>query len=216
MIRRIATADDPMIAWVEALYEASFEVVLRLPTAFLREAVASPKRHGKTRFLTLAEDEEGPLGFAYFELLESARMGYVVYIVVNPARRGRAVGSALLQDVVGRLADEAKNQGCACGGVMLEVERVEDAHDEADRAERERRLRFFAKHGARVLTSGYLQPPAQPGFPSVALNLLWLPMAEATPEPLAERVRAYYRNGHGLGDDAPEVVTTLASLATPL
>ncbi|MCW5943205.1 MAG: GNAT family N-acetyltransferase [Fimbriimonadaceae bacterium] len=214
MIRAVTANEDPAIPWIEALYEAAFEEVLRLPTGFLRASVARPHEGPRTRFLTSAEDEEGPLGFAYFELLREARMGYAIYLAVSPERRGRSVGSALLKDVVRRLAEEAEKQGCPCGGVMLEVERVEEAHDEADRIERERRLRFFAKHGARPLTSGYRQPPAQPGFPSVPLNLLWLPMSEARPEPLAERIRAYYRNGHGLGDDAPEVVATLGSLTT--
>lgn len=213
MVRRVIKPDDPALSWIESLYEASFEAVLRLPTGFLGRSVANPMSLGKTRFLTLAEDE-GPLGFAYFELLEEARMGYIVYIAVDGERRGRAVGSRLLEDVVARLDEASKDRGIACDGVMLEVERVEDAHDEADRAERERRMRFFAKHGACLLTSGYRQPPAQPAFPSVPLNLLWLPISEARPEPLAERIRAYYRNGHGLGDDAAEVVATLRSLPT--
>lgn len=78
------------------------------------------------------------------------------YLAALPVSRGAGVGSALLTDV--RAA--AKEAGALL--VLAEVERPDRHAGSAQHGDPAARLRFYARHGARVLDLPYVQPPMRP------------------------------------------------------
>ena len=77
------------------------------------------------------------LGYAFFVRLN--RRYLLDYLAVEESRRGQGLGSVFLRE----LAHRMKDADC----VIAEVEDPEQAKDEAERALRERRLRFYLRNG---------------------------------------------------------------------
>lgn len=93
-------------------------------------------------------------------------------------------------------------------GIYLEVERVEDAQQ--DQEARQKRLEFFKKLGAWLVTPSYIQPPSQPRQPPVALNLLFWGETRASPH---ELVSDFYEAAFGYNEGHPFVRAALNGLS---
>ncbi len=93
----------------------------------------------------------------------------------------------------------------------FEVEREDLAGTPAEREVRTRRLHFFGRMGARILTGlDYLQPPLHAGDEPLRMCLMFDPGRSSGPPPSADRVMAWvadaydsiYVKGTGLAEGA--------------
>ncbi len=98
------------------------------------------------------------------------------------------------------LGSDATARGQFLQGIIFEVEREDLAATAREREERIRRLRFFARVGARIVTGiDYLQPPLHPDAEPVPLYLMFDAVGSQSPALSRERVLAWV-------DDAYRVV----------
>lgn len=101
------------------------------------------------------------------------------YLAVGAAGRGRGLGGRLLDTVVA-----AWRADPAPALILAEVERPDRHPGSPEHGDPTARLRFYARHGARVLDLPYFQPPLRPGGAAVdGMLLLALGGANATLAP---------------------------------
>ncbi|MFF2623270.1 hypothetical protein [Oerskovia jenensis] len=134
-----------------------------------------------------------------------ARVLLVQYLAIAPGRRGGGIGAALLGAAVSAWLTNLRPVM-----VLGEVEHPRFHAASEAHGDPEARLRFYARHGGRVLAVPYFQPGNEPGAERVpALLLMTLatesPDATSVPAaPLRTFLREYFEGSEGsLADDAP-------------
>lgn len=187
------------------VYEAGFPVALRAPF----EALLDVERGERSLALTTGA---GPvLGLALVRNLPGTAWTFLRYFVIAAERRGTGLGGVLWRMLTEDLVQRHSTW------LLFDVEDPDDrAASAGERAERERRVRFYQRLGASLLdVSGY-QPPAhgEPGATVIPLRLMAARLGAAeSPQPerpeLADMVRAVYSGRYGAGPESPLVAATL-------
>jgi len=138
--------------------------------------------------LLLYDRERGAiLGGATVELYRTARSSLLTYIAVDREARGRGIGRRLIHGAHRALA----RMGGSAALLFAETERLQDAHDPAERTATETRQRQLDGLGARLLDFDYVMPPLSPGLPPKRLHLmLFLKPADCVLTVPAATVRA--------------------------
>ena len=108
------------------------------------------------------------LGGVTIELYRAATVGFLTYIAVADAARGKGVGRRLVAAARAWL-DEV---GGADVPMLAETERFEDATTQAEREATVLRQRRLAGLGARLLDFDYIMPPLRPGLHPHRLHLM--------------------------------------------
>ncbi|MFF3066014.1 hypothetical protein ACFVQ3_15825 [Oerskovia sp. NPDC057915] len=134
-----------------------------------------------------------------------ARVLLVQYLAIAPGRRGGGIGAALLGAAVSAWLTNLRPVM-----VLGEVEHPRFHAASEAHGDPEARLRFYARHGGRVLAVPYFQPGNEPGAERVPALLL-MTLATEAPEatsvpaaPLRTFLREYFEGSEGsLADDAP-------------
>jgi len=90
----------------------------------------------------------------------------VLYLAIAPGRRGGGIGGALLDDAV----HDALESGADV--VLVEVEHPDHHEASEEHGDPVARLRFYARHGVRLLAVPYFQPALGPGRERVPALLL--------------------------------------------
>lgn len=181
-----------------ALYEQSFPIEVREPAdVFVQSWSAEAGFH----FLIGVEDGQvAAMATAHF--MEDVRVGFVVYLLVNPQVQSRGLGAQMLAYAEAVLGEDARAAGCELRGMVLETEREEDMETEEERIDCQRRMRFFARNGyERLAGVAYVQPPLTPESESVVpLHLLmkrfpgqWV----GSEQEIRDVIRSMYRNKYG-------------------
>jgi GNAT superfamily N-acetyltransferase len=134
-----------------------------------------------------------------------ARVLLVQYLAIAPGRRGDGIGAALLGAAVSAWLTSLRPVM-----VLGEVEHPRFHTASEAHGDPEARLRFYARHGARVLAVPYFQPGNEPGaerVPALLLMTLAIEDRNATSVPAAPLrafLREYFVDSEGtLADDAP-------------
>jgi len=176
-LERVDRGNHPHVPLVSRLLDVTFPEWEResIPE-FLGDLKA-----GRGHTLWVLSDNSGQfLGFARGMVFPSLRRGWVVHVALLSECRGSGLGEQML-----KLVWEEMQASCAgLEGVYLEVERLEDATTESERTARHKRLAFFERLGAQLISPGYIQPPSQQGQPPVPLNLLFWGKTAASDEEL--------------------------------
>ncbi|MCX7569822.1 GNAT family N-acetyltransferase [Tumebacillus sp. DT12] len=181
-----------------ALYERAFPVAVREPAdVFVRSWSAETGFHF---WVGVWDGQVAAMATAHF--LEDVQVGFVVYLLVNSLMQSRGIGAQTLAYVESALEEDARKAGRALRGVVLETEREEEAHTSAERADCQRRLRFFARHGYECPAGvTYVQPPLTPERESaVPLHLLMKRFPghwAGTEREIRDVIRSMYRNKYG-------------------
>ncbi|GAB2960550.1 hypothetical protein GCM10027280_56750 [Micromonospora polyrhachis] len=133
----------------------------------LRRGVAS----GTTQVSAVLADDGQILGAAVGDWSRATRVMLLSYLAVTPAGRGTGIGTRLLTTLVERWRE--RYQPCL---ILAEVEHP--GHHAGNHAHGDpvARLRFYGRHGARVLALPYFQPALAPGLarvPGMLLLALW-------------------------------------------
>lgn len=116
----------------------------------------------------LTIESEHILGGVTIELYRAATVGFLTYIAVAEAARGKGIGRRLVAAARAWL-DEV---GGADVPMLAETERYEDATTEAEREATLLRQRRLAGLGARLVDFDYIMPPLRPGLHPHRLHMM--------------------------------------------
>lgn len=121
----------------------------------------------------------------------------LVYLAIAPGGRGGGIGGALLDGAVARWVAEFSP-----AYVLAEVEHPDHHTASPEHGDPTARLRFYARHGARVLAVPYFQPgigPEGPRVPALLLVTLYVDESAYVDEPVREGREAADNGGTGGG-----------------
>lgn len=143
------SADDLKI--LRRLYEESFPADERRDWGLIE----SPAKSGcPTLYAILADGRlAGMLTLWSFE-----RFSYVEHLVIDPALRGKGIGSAAMRQIIDEIGQRP---------LVVEIE-----PPTASRPETLHRRDFYSRLGFSTISTDYIQPPYSPTLHSVPLHLL--------------------------------------------
>ena len=156
----IAGLADPWLPDWLRLYETTFPAEERILAGELVRLLQDPASRRTHALLALVEAEQGLSGLALWQSRPDLSAASLWYLAVRPELRSAGLGSAFYQSIAASALTHHRL-------LILEVEMPAEAPDEASRRLRERRIDFYRRNGARLLTGiDYLQsvgahvPPA--------------------------------------------------------
>jgi hypothetical protein len=177
-----------------AIYEHSFPSREREPREVILRSV---ERH--VGVALRARRAATTIGLATAHLLETTPAVFLVYVATAQQSRGAGGGRALVEELWRLGAARLRANDLDPLGLIWEIEDPDAAADEAERAERQRRIRFFRALGGEMLSRPYIQPPID-GVAPVAMRLMFRPApgSQLPNEPVVEAlVRAMYFEKYG-------------------
>ncbi|HSB69692.1 MAG TPA: GNAT family N-acetyltransferase [Candidatus Methylomirabilis sp.] len=178
----VQSGRDPTLSSWLATYEESFPFEVRAPSEVIAEQIRRRdlgQAEDDVHHLAAALDGQTVVGGAMFSFLDRSRVGFISYVFVDSRMRGHGIGEWIFRRLLAVLeADSAALHLEPMAGVVFEVEREDLAKTPGEGMERIRRLRFFARLGAGILTGlDYLQPPLHAGEAPLPMYLMYQPMA---------------------------------------
>ena len=218
--REILDLDDPVLPAARAIYESTLDEDERIPWEWFArtpEAAEYGGRAGADRTSSWRRPESEPnraIGFGYGVFLPGYG-GYVCYMGVEPAARGRGAGTLLFRFLFRLIDGAARISAVPLPFVIWESHRPADAGLWAAR------LRVFDKvgglwmRGAEMFTPNYMRDEAPP----VRLQLFVRPWADPAEAFDAGRLRAavegLYDQVYRIGPDDPLRRDTLDGMVNP-
>jgi GNAT superfamily N-acetyltransferase len=187
-------------AWWE-LYVAAFPPAEREPPAVILRSI-----DGGGGAALRARSDGRTVGLATIQLLRRPAVVFLVYLAIDDSLRGRGMGGRLLEAAWEAGRSRFLEAGTTTIGMVWEVDipRQTPAGD-AGCAE-SRRVRFFQRHGGRLLAEPYFQPPVNGTVP-VPMQLMYRPADAQTGVPsAADVVRAIYFEKYGPANGIPDGV----------
>lgn len=181
-----------------AVYDEAIPAEEREP----REVIAKSIRMGVGLAAVLRDDGEA-VAMATVHLLRDPASVFLVYLAVRDDRRGTGLGGRTLEAVLAAARARMRADGCEPLGGVWECDDPARAAG-AERERRDRRIRFFGHHGARVIDAPYIQPPVD-GVNPVPMVLLWLPWTHGAPD-VGALVDAIYDEKYGPINGIPHAV----------
>jgi ribosomal protein S18 acetylase RimI-like enzyme len=174
--------------------------------------VRSNIEEGKRR-CAVAYEDLSLVGFAVLLELVGADAVVLEYLAVDRTMRSRGVGGFLFDHVVSGLANDKVPRD----GLILEVESPEAA-DGSEQILRQRRIGFYERHGATVITDApAYRVPSTVGPETLPFILMWHPIASTGPldgQRLRLIVEAVLVEEYELPSDSPFISSVLADLIT--
>ena len=177
--REVTRSADPILPQIQALYDSTQPADERVPWAWVSGSLnRSSKPGGPTRHLVIAEAAGRLAGFAMGVYLPHFG-GYVSYLGVDPAERGRGVGGALFQALFARFEFDAVHAAEPLNFAVWESKPPGARAPDAELATWAARLRLFAKVGARRVAGVELHTPnyTTPSNPGPILQLFVKPLS---------------------------------------
>jgi len=189
-ITRTAHLAPAHAAQFRAIYEASFPPAERKDFESYAQRIAA----GACWFFGAFRDDT-LIGLATFVPNVAPQIHLLEFLAIASSARSSGIGGTLLDETTRALAAD----------FLLEVE-SDDGCTEEERELRQRRMRFYQRHGAQIVTDlNYLMPRAD-GQGALPMKLMWLsPRGNAIPrgEKLRACVNGIYTCCYGLPADHP-------------
>lgn len=180
-IRRLAGLEDPLLMdWLD-LYEETFPLSERS----LVSALLAGLRDGSADLLAAADPEGRLVALAYLEPRSHFRVGYLIYLAVQPDQRSRGVGGRMLAAV----CTAAQRRCPDLRAVMLEVEDPDEPQS-GTRESALRRIAFYTRYGGRILGGIDYRLRGPLWHEAVPLRVMFLPVGAITPSEALEAVQA--------------------------
>jgi GNAT superfamily N-acetyltransferase len=182
-LKEITSPLDPLAPEWLVLYELSFPANERLLAGKML-AILQHLPDAQHHCWAWVDDSGALAGIAFWQEHPVAEAAYLWYFAVQPGLRGLGLGSQFYQEL-------AQAAHARYPLFMYEVEQPEEAATLAERRLRQRRIAFYARHGARRLGGvDYLQTVGshQPLVPM----LLGHARAELRPDQLFDAAQACF------------------------
>jgi GNAT superfamily N-acetyltransferase len=139
--------NDLLLPWLD-LYETAFPANERgLISEQLSLLKAKMRGDGRDVFMLAAVNaQQEPLGIIEYELNEALSAALLWYNAVNPQYRGQGLGSAIYRKLISRL------DAAGIKTFIFEVELPQEMLSDEDKRLAERRIEFYRRLGAKLLT----------------------------------------------------------------
>ncbi|MCU7557905.1 GNAT family N-acetyltransferase [Macrococcus capreoli] len=132
------------------LYQSEFDYEIREPVEVFEQSF-NIKRQDEERYHFIAAYEDDTLyGFIAFHLEITYRIGYIVYLVVNPEVRGKQVARKLMAEAEEVMVKHCENNGTTLEHIMLECEKNDAGKSPLDK--------FYKKFDFVKTNLNYHQP----------------------------------------------------------
>jgi GNAT superfamily N-acetyltransferase len=166
--------DDLLLPWLD-LYETAFPFAERVPVSLLLGMLKEKKED--FHMLAALDEEDAFAGLAFYILPATAngRAGFLWYLATRPDLRGQGLGAWMYRGVLARLPRSVE-------ALYYDVEIPALAESPEGQNLARRRIRFYQRLGARVLTGITDQMRAAPDRPLLSLHLMVHPRVELTPQ----------------------------------
>lgn len=119
-----------------------------------------------------ARSNGATIAIATTHLLKNPPAVFLVYLATKKVLRGRGSGGELLEYAWESGRQKLSEHGFPATGLVAEVDAPEQSDDREEKHVRERRIAFFARHGAELLSRAYTQP-AVDGTTTVPMRLVF-------------------------------------------
>jgi GNAT superfamily N-acetyltransferase len=159
-IREVRGLDSPYLPVAVELFESIFPDYVRY-SPYVRACALgrSPDHPATLDHVWIVEQGNQPVGIRILSYVHTRNFGHDAFVGVLAPYRGQGIGGWLVERSLAQLSADARSYGWPEPmGYCAEVERPEDAVNEADRLERERALDFHLKHGGVLLEVDYVEP----------------------------------------------------------
>lgn len=165
---------------LNAIYLDSFPPYERADFSFLLQSVKAGER-----WLVTATRDKTVLGFAILVPAIGSGIHLLEYLAVARQARGCGIGGGLLEHtrtIFVRTVHIVR-------GLLIEVEHDEEG-DADERVVRQRRMAFYARHGACVVDAApQYRVPLADRAGTMRMKLLWLPIAPNAAAPRGDALR---------------------------
>jgi ribosomal protein S18 acetylase RimI-like enzyme len=155
--------DDLLLPWLD-LYEIAFPPHEKVPVSSHLQALKKRARGEAchSHLLAALDENDNFIGLARYGNIIDCKCAYLWYLAVIPEIRNQGIGAAIYEDLIKRAqADDLK-------AMLFEVEMPSEAVTPEEVEIAERRIGFYKRMGAKILTGiQYLQTvgPHQPATP---------------------------------------------------
>ncbi len=168
--------DELFVPWLD-LYETAFPPEERLLASAFWKVLAA-KEQGKpltVELLAALDAGQRLVGMAFSELYPEARLAALWYVAVDPRQRSQGLGSQVYQEIVRRVRE------AGCRAMLFEVEIPENAPAPEAKTLAERRIAFYRRNGARLLTGIHYLQSVGPHQPLTPMHLMIHPLEPLDP-----------------------------------
>lgn len=168
--------DELFIPWIE-LYETSFPPEERILVAqFLTLLKAKERGEYPESHMQAALDGDGKFcALLRYDLVKEREAAYFWYLAVHPEARSGGIGAECFAHVVARATQAGLR------ALVWEVEVPEHFEDPERRALAQRRIAFYRRQGALMLT-GIDYQQQLPNQPAIPLHVMVRPIQPVTPQ----------------------------------
>ncbi|MBN2392278.1 MAG: GNAT family N-acetyltransferase [Anaerolineae bacterium] len=161
--------DDLLLPWLD-LYETAFPPAERMLVSFYLRLLREKRDGLHQHHHLLAVQREGVfVGLAHYVLVTEHQLAWLWMFAVTPEARNQGLGTTIYGDVVRRLPSSII-------AMLLEVERPDLAHTEAERELAERRIAFYRRQGARLLEGIHYVQSVGPHQPPLPMHVIFHPV----------------------------------------
>ncbi len=185
--------DDLLLPWLD-LYETAFPPIERMLVSFYLRLLRAKGEGPWSDHHLLAVQREGVfVGLAHYVMISAHNIGWLWMFAVTPEARNQGVGAAMYDKLLHRLPAETV-------ALLIEVERPDLAHTEAERQLAERRIAFYHRQGARLLEGVHYIQSVGPHQPSLPMHVMLHPLQPLDAETAFCLACAAF--GSGAGDES--------------
>lgn len=185
---------------VFAIYDEAFPIEVREPQDIFYQSLeyAKTRLPNGFRFLVGYEGEQ-LVSFATGHYFAEANIGFIVYIATNPLIRSKGLGTKTLVKIEELLNEDAISAGnVSLRATILETEKQEIVHNEAEKEDCIKRNRFFERNGYKKIDEiQYIQPPLNNGDSNVPLNL-FINKNDVSKEEIIKYIQIIYKEKYCL------------------
>lgn len=201
-ITEITTPDDDLLLpWLD-LYEIAFPPAERMLVSFYLRLLREKRDGLWPDHNLLAVQREGVfVGLAHYVVVAEQDLVWLWMFAVTPEARNQGVGAAIYGEIVRRLP-------AGTVAVLIEVERPDLAHTEAERELAERRIAFYRRQGARLLEGVHYVQSVGPHQPPLPMHVMLHPLQALDAETAFALARAVF-----VGSGGGETITQTGVLS---
>lgn len=165
---------------LRAIYLDSFPPYERADFSSVLQSIEADER-----WLVIATRANTVLGFAVLVPFIARDVHLLEYLAVARETRGRGIGGRMLEYVCTKCARALH----IIQGLLIEVEHDEEG-DANERVVRQRRIAFYARHGACVVDAApQYRVPLADRAGTMRIKLLWLPIVQNATAPRGDALR---------------------------
>jgi GNAT superfamily N-acetyltransferase len=186
ILRIVDDFNGPELEQALQIYRSSFPAVETRPVAKVQSMLKSDDNY----HLYVAVEDSTVVGMALLYGFPELHIGLLDYMAVLPEYQRRGIGSKLFSYVLGEFSCENPKWL----GLLLEVQ-VESVADSKERTERESRIKFYLRLGAKILLGVHYLIPPQHGTSPEETYLMIVPhkrIQSLSKDTVCRYIRAIY------------------------